>query len=491
MDRSGPGDLRDPADQPRGVRERESEVVGTSPVDPRRRLEGRRLKNVHLIAACGVGMASLAGMLKEMGCRVSGSDANVYPPMSTQLERLGIRLASPYAAENIPADADLVVVGNAVSRGNPEAEEAARRGVPTLSMPQAVARFFIGERESIVVAGTHGKTTTTSLAAWSLFALGADPSFLVGGVPKNFPVSYRLGHGRHFVIEGDEYDTAYFDKGPKFLHYRPRIVLLTSVEFDHADIYRDLDHVRESFRRLAVILPPDGLLVACADYPDVVTVAREARCPVVFYATRDGALPAGAGFDAWEVRGTGESGGMTGFRMEGEGRALDFRFPLPGLHNAANAAGVAIVLMRLGFSPAGDRPDVRAVRRRSGGGRRWWGSSAGVLVVDDFAHHPTAVRETIRAVRGRYPDRRIVAVFEPRSNTSRRKVFQREFTAALSGADEAILAGSVRGGKDSARGAAFTGGGCGGPASGRSPGAGHPRGGRDRLPPRGTSRTRI
>ena len=310
------------------------------------------MKNVHLIAACGVGMASLAGMLKEMGCRVSGSDANVYPPMSTQLESLGIRLASPYAAENIPPDADLVVVGNAVSRGNPEAQEAARRGVPTLSMPQAVARFFIGERESIVVAGTHGKTTATSLAAWSLFALGADPSFLVGGVPKNFPVSYRLGQGRHFVIEGDEYDTAYFDKGPKFLHYRPRIVLLTSVEFDHADIYRDLDHVRESFRKLAAILPPDGLLVACADYPDVVAVSREARCPVVFYATRDGALPAGSGEEAWAVRGTGESGGMTGFRMEGAGRALDFRFPLPGLHNAANAAGVAIVLMRLGFLPA-------------------------------------------------------------------------------------------------------------------------------------------
>ena len=251
------------------------------------------MRNVHLIAACGVGMASLAGMLKEKGCRVTGSDANVYPPMSTQLESLGIRLASPYAAENIPPDADLVVVGNAVSRGNPEAQEAVRRGVPTLSMPQAVARFFLGDRQSIVVAGTHGKTTATALAAWSLFDLGADPSFLVGGVPKNFPVSYRLGQGRHFVIEGDEYDTAYFDKGPKFLHYRPRIVLLTSVEFDHADIYRDLDHVRESFRKLAAILPPDGLLVACADYPDVVAVAREARCPVIFYATRDGALPGG------------------------------------------------------------------------------------------------------------------------------------------------------------------------------------------------------
>ncbi len=398
------------------------------------------MKNVHLIAACGVGMASLAGMLKEKGCRVTGSDANVYPPMSTQLETLGIRLTSPYAPENIPPDADLVVVGNAVSRGNPEAQEAVRRGVPTLSMPETVARFFIGDRESIVVAGTHGKTTTTSLAAWSLFDLGADPSFLVGGVPKNFPVSYRVGKGPHFVIEGDEYDTAYFDKGPKFLHYRPRIALLTSIEFDHADIYRDLDHVRESFRKLVVILPPDGLLVACADYPDVVGVVREARCPVIFYSTRDGALPAGSAAQGWAVRGTGESGGMTGFRMEGGGRALDFRFPLPGLHNAANAAGVAIVLMRLGFPPG---EIARAFERFEGVRRRQEvvGEFRGILVVDDFAHHPTAVRETIRAVRGRYPGRRIVAVFEPRSNTSRRKVFQKEFATAFAEADEVILAG--------------------------------------------------
>ncbi len=241
------------------------------------------------------------------------------------------------------------------------------------------------------------------------------------------------------------------------------IVLLTSVEFDHADIYRDLDHVRESFRKLAAILPPDGLLVACADYPDVVAVAREARCPVIFYATRDGALPGADEETSWAVRGTGESGGMTGFRMEGAGRALDFRFPLPGLHNAANAAGVAIVLMRLGFLP---EAIARTFERFAGIRRRQEvvGEFGGILVIDDFAHHPTAVRETIRAVRARYPGRRIVAVFEPRSNTSRRKVFQREFTAALSEADEVILAGSVRDGKDPARGAAFPGGGGGGVA---------------------------
>ncbi len=400
---------------------------------------------MHLIAACGVGMASLAGMLREKGYRVTGSDANVYPPMSTQLEKLGIRLFSPYAAENIPADAELVVVGNAISRGNPEAEEAVRRGLPILSMPQAVAEHFIGGLESIVVAGTHGKTTTSALAAWCLFDLQDDPSFLVGGVPKNFPVSYRVGKGPRFVIEGDEYDTAYFDKGPKFLHYRPKVVLLTSIEFDHADIYRDLSHVRESFRRLASLLPPDGLLVACADYRDVVEVAGEARCPVAYYSTKDGVFPgvaagAPAGRECWSVRGTGEAGGMTSFRMERAGQALDFRFPLPGIHNAANAAGVAIVLLRLGFPPG----RIAAAFERFAGVRRRQevvGEFHGILVIDDFAHHPTAARETVRAVRARYPGRRIVAVFEPRSNTSRRKVFQREFTEALAEADAVIVAG--------------------------------------------------
>jgi UDP-N-acetylmuramate: L-alanyl-gamma-D-glutamyl-meso-diaminopimelate ligase len=385
-------------------------------------------------------MASLAGMLKEKGFRVTGSDANVYPPMSTQLEKLGIRLSSPYAAANIPPDAELVVVGNAVSRENPEALEAVRRGLPMVSMPLAVAEHFIGDRESIVVAGTHGKTTTTSLLAWCLFALGADPSFLAGGVPGNFPVSYRVGGGRHFVVEGDEYDTAYFDKGPKFLHYRPKIVLLTSIEFDHADIYRDLAHVKESFRKLAAILPGGGLLAACADYPEVLEVAGEARCAKVFYRTGSGSVPPDLPGEGWSVSLTGESAGMTGFRMASAGRALDFRFPLPGLHNAANAAGAALVLSRLGYPP---ERIAWAFERFSGVRRRQEvvGEFRGVLVVDDFAHHPTAVRETVRAVRGRYPGKRIVAVFEPRSNTSRRKVFQREFAHALSEADEVVLAG--------------------------------------------------
>lgn len=398
------------------------------------------MRKVHLIAACGVGMASLAGMLKEKGFEVTGSDADVYPPMSDQLARLGIPLRSPYAAGNIPADADLVVVGNAVSRDNPECVETVRRGLPMLSMPQAVAEYFIRGKESLVVAGTHGKTTTTSLLAWCLYALGADPSFLVGGVPKNFPVSYRVGGGRHFVIEGDEYDTAWFDKGPKFLHYLPRIVLLTSVEFDHADIYRDLEHLKESFRKLVRIVPEDGLLVACADYASVVEAAAGARCPVVFYGTGDAAGSAPGAPRPWAVReGTGDPA-RPGFRMRRNGREHAFAFPLAGRHNAANAAAAAIALLHLGYSP--DRigealSAFQGVRRR----QEVVGEFGGVLVIDDFAHHPTAVRETIRAVRGRYPGRPVTAIFEPRSNTSRRKVFQAEFARALAEADSAILAG--------------------------------------------------
>jgi len=397
------------------------------------------MKNIHLIAACGVGMASLAGMLKERGFRVTGSDANVYPPMSTQLAALGIALCSPYAAGNIPGDTDLVVVGNAVSRDNPEVAETARRGLPVLSMPQAVADIFLEGREPVVVAGTHGKTTVTSLLSWSLFALGADPSFLVGGVPRNFPVSYRVGNGPHFVIEGDEYDTAYFDKGPKFLHYRPRTALLTSIEFDHADIYRDLSHLKESFRKLVRIVPPEGLLIASADYPDVVDVAGEAKCPVWYYGFDDGGArkPRGA---SWRVTLLPEKGEYSRFLMEGEGRKHEFRLRLPGEHNAGNAAAVALALLRFGYGA--DRvaeafAGFLGVRRRL----EEVGETGGVLVVDDFAHHPTAVRETIRAVRGRYPGRTVTAVFEPRSNTSRRKVFQKEFVGALSGADSVILAG--------------------------------------------------
>ena len=397
------------------------------------------MKNVHLIAACGVGMASLAGMLKEKGFRVSGSDANVYPPMSTQLEALGIPLSSPYAAGNIPEDAELVIVGNAVSRDNAECVEAVRRGIRLLSMPQALAEVFISGKESIVVAGTHGKTTTTSLLAWSLFDLGEDPSFLVGGIPKNFPVSYRVGAGPRFVIEGDEYDTAYFDKGPKFLHYLPKVVLLTGIEFDHADIYRDLAHLKESFRKLVRLIPGDGFLIACADSPDAVSVAGEAACPVAYYAGNPEAAD-GIPERAWEVRSVSENGDFTRFFLAQGKEKHEFALRLPGRHNAANAAAAAIALFHLGY---GTERVARALAGYAGVRRRQevLGEFGGVLVVDDFAHHPTAVRETILAIRARYPDRRLVAVFEPRSNTSRRRIFQKEFAEALATADSVVVAG--------------------------------------------------
>jgi UDP-N-acetylmuramate: L-alanyl-gamma-D-glutamyl-meso-diaminopimelate ligase len=398
------------------------------------------MKTVHLIAACGVGMASLAGMLKEKGFRVTGSDADVYPPMSTQLEALGIRLFTPYAAENVPADADLVVVGNAVSRDNPECAETVRRSLPMRSMPQAVAEYFIKGKTSLVVAGTHGKTTTTALLSWSLFSLGADPSFLVGGVPKDFPVSYRVGGGPHFVVEGDEYDTAWFDKGPKFLHYLPKIVLLTSVEFDHADIYRDLAHLKESFAMLVRLIPEDGLLIACADYPDVVALSGPARCPVVFYHDAGAAPLLPAGREAWAVRTKAGEGEWSRFALQDGTRAHPFRLRLPGKHNAANAAAVALALFRLGYGPDAA---ARALAGFSGVRRRLEvvGEFGGVLVVDDFAHHPTAVRETIRAVRAKHPGRPVTAVFEPRSHTSRRRIFQEAFARALAEADAVVVAG--------------------------------------------------
>src|SRR5918992_1476865 len=233
-------------------------------------------RHIHLIAICGVGMSALAGMLQARGFRVTGSDQNVYPPMSTHLEGLGIELRQGFSPDHLADHPDLIVVGNAVSRSNPEVQTMLTQGIPYLSFPQALAEFFLQDRHPIVVAGTHGKTTTASLMAWVLESAGVDPSFMIGGMPRNFGTNYKLGSGAFFVVEGDEYDTAFFDKGPKFLHYRPRSALLTSIEFDHADIYRDLDHVQEAFRRFAHTLPADGLLAVCASYPNAVALAEKA-----------------------------------------------------------------------------------------------------------------------------------------------------------------------------------------------------------------------
>jgi UDP-N-acetylmuramate: L-alanyl-gamma-D-glutamyl-meso-diaminopimelate ligase len=389
--------------------------------------------HIHLIAICGVGMASLAGLLKARGYRVTGSDQNVYPPMSTYLDSVGIRVLPGYRAEHVSSQPDLVIIGNAISRGNPEAEAVLAQNIPYVSFPQALGDFLIGSRTSLVVAGTHGKTTTTALAAWVLETAGLEPGYFVGGVPCNFGSGWRAGKGSHVVLEGDEYDTAFFDKGPKFLHYRPRHVILTSVEFDHADIYRDLDHLKSAFARLIDIMPSDGSLVVCGDYPAATELALKARCQITTYGN--------PGNGEWTVGNVEFHRGRSLFdlcyRGKSEGRIVA---GVIGMHNVKNALAVYAQARTLGidrerllegfatFAGVKRRQEVRGERR-------------GVLVIDDFAHHPTAVRETIDAVRAAYRGRRLWAIFEPRSNTSKRRTFEHEFATALAEADRVILAG--------------------------------------------------
>lgn len=389
--------------------------------------------HVHLIAVCGVGMASLAGLLQARGYRVTGSDQNVYPPMSTYLSEIGIEVLSGYHAEHLSPRPDLVVVGNAVSRNNPEAEAVLGLNIPYISFPQALGRFLIGSRTSIAIAGTHGKTTTTALAAWVLTCAGLDPGFFIGGVPLNFGSGWKVGEGDHIVIEGDEYDTAFFDKGPKFLHYRPHHVIFTGVEFDHADIYRDLDHVKTAFARLMDIIPAVGSLLVCSDYPTALNISTGARCQRVTYGD--------SGDADWTASNVQFHEGRTFFdpcyRGKPEGR-IEVR--LIGRHNVMNALAVYAMGRGLGIEREkmleGFRTFMGVKRRQEIRGER-----RGVLVIDDFAHHPTAVRETIEAVRAAYRGRRLWAIFEPRSNTSKRNIFEREFADALALADRIIVAG--------------------------------------------------
>ena len=390
-------------------------------------------RRVHLIAICGVAMSALAGMLKQRGYAVSGSDENVYPPMSTVLERLGIAIRPGFRAEHLADRPDLVVVGNKVSRTNPEVQAMLASGIPYVSLPQALAALFLAARRPLVVAGTHGKTTSTALLAWVLECAGRDPSLLVGGDALNFDGNYKLGNGEDFVIEGDEYDTAFFDKGPKFLHYRPQAVLVTAVEFDHADIYRDLAQVKAAFQKLLAILPAAAPLVAAADFPHARALAT--RRPG---ATTFGLLASDAHWRATHLR---DNGSETLFEVEYRGATeCTARIAQPGGINARNALGVYALARTLGLSAAEILPGLasfRGVARR----QEVVGTFGGVTVVDDFAHHPTAVDGVIAAVRLRYPRRRLWAVFEPRSNTSRRKIFQREYVTAFAGADAVIIGG--------------------------------------------------
>ena len=381
------------------------------------------IKRIHLIGVCGTGMGSFAGMLKAAGHDVTGSDENVYPPMSTQLERWGIEVMAGYRPENLDrARPDLVVVGNVVRAVNPEAAAMRDRGLLHVSFPQALGERFIGPRHGVVVAGTHGKTTTSAMMGALLHHAGRDPSFLVGGVTRDFDSNFRLGAGPHFVVEGDEYDTAYFDKGPKFLHYRPRTAIFTSCELDHADIYRDEAHYESAFEGFVALLPADGFLAACARYESVRRIAAAARCRVETYGV-------GCPGADWEARGLQLSPEGARFQLVRRGESLgELLLPVGGAHNVENALGVAAAATALGLSPteiAGGLGAFRGVKRR----QEVRGTAGGVTVVDDFAHHPRAVKETLAAIRGRFPQGRILAAFEPRSNTSRRNLHQADYSA--------------------------------------------------------------
>jgi UDP-N-acetylmuramate: L-alanyl-gamma-D-glutamyl-meso-diaminopimelate ligase len=389
--------------------------------------------HIHLIAVCGVGMASLAGLLQSRGYRVTGSDQNIYPPMSTYLAEIGIEVLSGFRAEHASPRPDLVVVGNAVSRDNPETQAVLSQNIPHISFPQALGRFLIGARTSLVITGTHGKTTTAALAAWVFTGAGLDPGFFVGGVPLNFGSGWQVGGGDLVVLEGDEYDTAFFDKGPKFLHYRPRNVILTSVEFDHADIYRDLDQVKNAFRRLVDIIPSDGSLVVCGDYPVATEIAAVARCQRITYG-------AGGNVD-WTAKNPQFHEGRSYFEPCYRGRAEGrIEVAVIGWHNVMNALAVYAMARVMGIEREklldGFRT-FKGIKRR----QEIRGERRGVLVIDDFAHHPTAVRETIEGVKAAYRGRRLWAVFEPRSNTSKRNIFEKEFATALALADRIIVAG--------------------------------------------------
>jgi UDP-N-acetylmuramate: L-alanyl-gamma-D-glutamyl-meso-diaminopimelate ligase len=390
-------------------------------------------RHIHLIAICGVGMSALAGMLQRRGFRVTGSDQNVYPPMSTHLEALGIELRRGFAAEHLADHPQLIIVGNAVSRSNPEVQAMLAQGIPFLSFPQALAEYFLVDRHPIVITGTHGKTTTASLMAWILETAGLDPSYMIGGMPRNFGTNYKLGTGDFFVIEGDEYDTAFFDKGPKFLHYRPHSAILTSVEFDHADIYRNLEHVKEAFRQFIRTLPTDGYLAAGVDFPQVVELVRSTPCPWEGYGFAEQAH--------WRATHVECDEAATHFHVQYDDQDLGtLHWQLVGRHNIQNALGVIAVAHHLGVSLETIRQGLQSftgVKRR----QEIRGVVRDITVIDDFAHHPTAIRETLAALRARYGGQRLWAIFEPRSATSRRAIFQDDFVEAFAAADRVVIAG--------------------------------------------------
>ena len=393
----------------------------------------KSVKRIHLVGVAGTGMGAFAGMLKAAGYEVTGSDENVYPPMSDMLREWGIDVFTPYAPENLDkAKPDLVIIGNVIRRVNPEATAVRERGLKQTSFPAAFGSLILHDKHSVVIVGTHGKTTTAALMAHVLADAGLDPTFLVGGVTLNYDGNFRLGKGQHVVVEGDEYDTAYFDKGPKFLHYRAKTAILTSIEFDHADFYRDMPHYESAFEKFSATMPKDGLLAVSASYPKAVEIARaHSKSKVVTYAVNGSA----------DFRADEEHFGPEGVRFAvhtPRGKSKELLLPMSGYHNVENAAGVYAAARALGLKHekiAHAFATFKGVKRR----QEVRVEIGGVMVIDDFAHHPTAVRETIEGIRQRYPERRLWAVFEPRSNTSRRNIHQDEYARAFVGADIATL----------------------------------------------------
>jgi len=400
-------------------------------------------KHIHLIGICGTAMASLAGMLKQRGFQVTGSDAAAYPPMSDFLRELNIPVAQPFDARNLEPRPDLVVVGNAMSRGNVELEYVLDQRIPFCSLPQLLHDEFLRGKEVLVVAGTHGKTTTTSMLAWIFHSSGLDPSFLIGGIAENFGSSFHLGKGKHFILEGDEYDTAFFDKGPKFLHYFPDAVILTSVEFDHADIYKDLDAVETAFKRLVNLIPRRGRIVAfdgvvgeAAESPSLERCLAKAFCPLERYGTSSRAN--------WRITNLRLEADRTTWTVLHNGEPwADFEFALAGEYNVWNATAAAVLAAGCGISKAAIAEAIetfKSVKRRL----EIKAQVNGVTIIDDFAHHPTAIAGTLKALRARYPESRLWAILEPRSNTLRRRILQDDLARSLALADEIVVAGVFR-----------------------------------------------
>ena len=387
--------------------------------------------HIHLIAACGTATGSLAGMLRQQGYRVTGSDSRVYPPMSTMLQDMGINLYEGFAAKHLQPAPDLVIIGNAVSRGNPEAEAALSRKIPYLSLPEVLRDFFIRGKKSIVVTGTHGKTTTTALIAHLFTDCALDPSFLVAGLPRNFDRSYRLGKGEHFIIEGDEYDSAFFAKWAKFFYYLPDTLVINNIEFDHADIYQDLAEIIKTFRQLINLVPQNGLILTHAADTNINEILPDAPAPVQTFGLETNAY--------WRATDLEPGPQGTRFTLQRAGQSLGtFDLPMGGSYNVRNAlaglaagfhAGLTVELMQSALSR------FTGVKRR----QEIVGEVNGVLLIDDFAHHPTAVSLTLNGLKQAHPERRLVAVFEPASATNARALFEERYIEAFTLADALVI----------------------------------------------------